>query len=206
MRLSQWRTNLLKWLNEQIRIDSYSATDPELNQTNAFLPRLEDVSYEVRDTNTVVGKGTQRFQIAKRVGRNTKYRQLPIAFYEGLHSTLSIRFVRNYADIADLQALEFVEISDPVNVVEVGEDTGEWLIFFNWAVQIEWLAEPEEDSEDPPFRLTGINLTLWRDHLEDDLRDGRDPNLSVMDFTTSLVLPEEPPVLTITDQFLTVDT
>lgn len=183
MKLSTWRTTFLSWLQAQVVVDSWSVTDPEMGNTNAFLPPLEDTTYTLRDTQ-VIGEATQRFQIAKRVPRTTKYRDIALNTYEGLHSTLSIRLVHDYRDIADLEDLTFIETPNPIGLAEVGEDTGEWLISFLWVVKITWIAEPEVGSVVKPFNFNRLNLNLYRDRLDDDLVvDGRDLDKSVLDFT-----------------------
>lgn len=206
MKLSSWRAKLLTWLNSQLVVDSYSATDPEMGKTNAFLPPLEEVSYQLRGQGEVVGTATQQFQIAKRVPRDTKYRQIPIAVYEGLHSSLSILLVHNFAAIADLEDLEFLEVSNPIGISEIGEGTGEWLVSFLWKLKIRWLAELEDGDIVTPFNFTKLNLNLWRDRLDDDLvSDGRDVDKSVLDFTLSATPLSEPDVLTSGGRMVVLD-
>lgn len=186
MRLSQWRSALLRWLQDQITVDSWSLTRPEkLGDSNGFLPPLQNVKYELEDFRTVKGHAVQEFYIFKRFPRELAYSDLPLAALEGLHSTLSIRLVHDYKDIADIYRLEFVPVEKPVSIVETGEDRGTWIIELTWSFDITWYAEPETGAVVEPFNISQLNVNLWRDGYADDTADGvSDPALRVLDYRT----------------------
>lgn len=185
MKLSTWRPSLLGWLQNRVTVDSWSLTRPEgVGETNAFLPPLRDVHYNLDSPTQVTGKATQEFYIVKRLSRKLLYASLPLAHLEGLHASLSIRLVHDYSAIADIRNLEFAQVEHPVSVTETGEEQGSWLIELAWAFEIAWDAEPEDGAVVQPFTLNRLNLNLWRDHLDDDTSNGAsDPIKRRLDFT-----------------------
>lgn len=187
MKLSQWRLSILRWLQDQITVDSWSLTRPEkIGDSNGFLPPLQNVKYELEDFRTVKGHAVQEFYIVKRFSRELAYSDLPLAALEGLHSTLAIRLVHDYKAIADIDLLEFVAVEKPVSIVETGEDRGTWIIEITWAFEITWDAEPEAGAVVEPFNISRLNVNLWRDGYSDDTTDGvSDPSLRVLDYRTS---------------------
>lgn len=186
MKLSTWRPSLYAWLQDQILVDGWTLTNPEIGKTHGFLPPLQDVSYKLENYDRVIGKGIQHISIVKRASKDTTYKDLPIDVLEGYHSTLSIRLVHDYADIAELQSLEFQQVDSPINVLEPSGDNPYWVIELMWSFEITWDATPEGDDLNQPFTLNQLNIRLWRDRL-DDLKDGKSaPNKRVLDFTFSI--------------------
>lgn len=187
-----WRTGLIKWLEEFLVVDAYSDSEPELNKTNGFIPPLTNITFKRESDNLIRATATQEVQIMHHLPAS-KYRDLPLALYESRYSTLSYHALLLASEIAPVISLEALTVDTPIQVSHYGKSE-DWLILYTWRYEVSWYVDPLVPlAED--YNITRVTLNLYNDRYEDDLKDGRDPSLSVLDFTQDMTTVSDPIVV-----------
>ena len=186
MKLSQWRGSLKTWLSKNIQIDSWLLDRPDTyTQTMGFLPPLRQISYDVLDDSLIYINATQDLIILKRFSSEYLFQDLPISTLEGLYNTLAVRLLHDYMDISDdVVSLELDTVNQPINITEVSEDQGDWLVEMTWTFRVNIRVEPEVGSLNTTYTIRSITSAVWNDSQADDLTDGvSDAEKRILDFT-----------------------
>jgi hypothetical protein len=168
MRLSTWRPGMLTWLESRVSINTYELRDPLVDsEVAAFLPPLRNIKHS-DDTNGVpTASAVQDIFLTTRYPNTIKYSQLPLALTEGAYSTLCQYLLKDFQSIADLNDAYLVEAEQPIQVTEIGDEDGDWLITTAIMLYITWTPEPEAGQEFPGYRIDQINFNLYRSALAD---------------------------------------
>lgn len=186
MKLSAWRGSFKAWLSDNIQIDSWLLDRPDTYaQTMGFLPPVRQISYEVLDDSLIYLSATQDLIILKRFSSEYLFQDLPISVLEGLYNTLAVRLLHDYMDIhEDLVSLELDTVNQPINITEVSEDQGDWLVEITWTFRVNIRVEPEVGSLNTSYTIRSIKSAVWSDSYKDDLTDGvSDSDKRILDFT-----------------------
>lgn len=186
MKLSLWRGSFKDWLSGNIQIDSWLLDRPDTyTQTMGFMPPLRQIGYEILDDNLFYLSATQDLVILKRFTSEYLFQDLPISVLEGLYNTLAVRLLHDFMDIhEDITALDLETVNQPINITEVSEDQGDWLVEMTWSFRVNIRVEPETGTLNQSYTINTITSAVWNDSYSDDLTDGvSDTDKRILDFT-----------------------
>lgn len=180
MRLSQWRPSFLAYLNQYVDFSGgFGLSVPEAYGVFVgHVPPLFRVSYSTHPPDSAIGYGEQWWFLLARYPYSTAYKDLPIALLEGLHCSLTLRFLWSWGRILDatarpdwnhqqplLNSLELLTPEYPVQVKEDSYENRDWLVQLTWKARLMWNAEPENPI--PSVLLTNLDLDVYRSTLRD---------------------------------------
>ena len=138
MLISLWRTNLKIWLTRYLVIDTWELRNPtEYNKTNGFLPPLQSI----HNLTDAIGTCTanQDIYLTTRFRGDILYDQLPLGRLEQLYSMVGLSLIREYAGIAPLLDFQMVPVTDSIQVIEYGDNLGDWLVTLVFSMDISWI-------------------------------------------------------------------
>ncbi|MBW4558458.1 MAG: hypothetical protein KME59_21535 [Trichormus sp. ATA11-4-KO1] len=170
MRLSTWRQSIVDWVAQKVQIDTYELRNPEVvGETAGFFPPLRNIKHYdggEESEGQPTAQATQEIYITTRYPRDTPYAELPLATTEGVYSSLCQGLLKDAQGIADLIDLWINPSDQPIQVSEVGDDYGDWLVTMVIYVVIKWLPEPEPGFGFSGYTINKIAFNLYRAKLD----------------------------------------
>lgn len=169
MRLSTWRSAIINWIANKVTINTYELRIPEVvGETAGFFPPLRNIKhFDGGEDGTPTAQATQEIYITTRFSRDLQYSELPLQTVEGIYSSLCQDLLKDAQAIAGLLDLWVNPSEQPIQVSEVGDDYGDWLITMAIYVVIKWQPEPEPGFGFPGYLVNKINLALYRANIGD---------------------------------------
>lgn len=165
MKISEWHPAFKRYVERYVVVTTWEVERPlNYNVSTGFIPPLFGVHY-FKNNDTIMGTGQQGFGVQYRLPRNMNYVDIPVQYYQGIHSTLAIHMVSEWREIADIQSLQMVSNS-PVQVEEMGDAKSDWLITILWQANIQWIAELEAPVL-PRYSFDRIDLAIRRANVLD---------------------------------------
>lgn len=138
MLISQWRSGLRAWLNQYLVIATWELRNPtEYNSTNGFLPPLQSIVSNSDALGTC--SANQDIYLTTRFRGDVKYDQLPLGQLEQLYAMVGRGLIAGYAGIAPLADFDLLPVVDSIQIVEYGDDLGDWLVTLVFSMQILWV-------------------------------------------------------------------
>lgn len=168
MTLSQWRSGLTAWLNNQIVIDTWELRNPLVYGTNnGFIAPLQGLTY--LDDTQGTAQATQDIYITSLYSEDTLYHQLPLGSIEQEYLMLCRKLSLQYREVADLQELQVIPVEDAIQVTEYGDNLADWLITRVLSLRLTWIPvvtplPGEIPLNDPPV-ITSITNGLYNERL-----------------------------------------
>lgn len=167
MKISTWRNAFKLFVARLIpEIDAWEAEKPSNTaQVTAFMPPLTNIRYYLAN-GLVYGNAIQAFGVVYRLPKSYKYNDLPIQSYEAVHANFSIHLATEWREIAELTELQLMSVN-PIQVQEMGDTRGDWIISIIWQANITWIAELEIPVL-PAYDIREVNVAIHRALAQDN--------------------------------------
>ena len=176
MLISLWRTNLKQWLTRYMVIDTWELRNPvEYNKTNGFIPPLQAIHNLADSIGTCTAN--QDIYLTTRFRGDILYDQLPLGQLEQLYSMVGQGLIREYAGIAPLLDFQMLPVADSIQVIEYGDNLGDWLITLVFSMNITWIPTVTLLPGDDRLIKTAIDridIGLFTTHIFDKDKQGKD--------------------------------
>ena len=161
MKTSLWRPGIKAFLLKYLTVSTWELDYPiQAGETVGILPPITNVNI-YRNGASVMQSATQVVELISRIDGTLRYDNLPISFYEGIHTTLSYRLLMEFGDIADIFQLQLHTIN-PISIAERDDARGDWFIRLQWSMSVQWVAELETGTPGVPYNFTQILVGLKR--------------------------------------------
>jgi len=161
MKTSLWRQGIKAFLLKYLSVSTWELDYPiQAGETVGILPPITNVNI-YKNGATVMQSATQVVELISRIDGTLRYDNLPISFYEGIHTTLSYRLLTEFADIADIFQLQLQSLN-PISIAERDDARGDWFIRVQWSMSVQWVAELEVGTPGLPFNFTQILVGIKR--------------------------------------------
>lgn len=172
MKLSTWRPGLVAWLSSKIHIDTWELRIPEVvGEVACFIPPLRGIKHYIGETGNKLAEADQEIFLSYRFSRELPYASLPLNLIEGIYSSICQEILADHqsiADTLDVDSGNFLHSELPIQVSEVGDNYGDWLVTINLHLSIKWI--PEYDIIDfgfPGYYINHVGIKVYRGKLQD---------------------------------------
>ena len=196
MKISEYYQKLKTLIEEIVVITDWTLSLPQLpGESNAFIAPLTNVYYYKNNSTNTYASGTQEVILTYVVDNDIPYHSINMGFFQGIYNDVTMRLMlaTERLDVMNIQnnAGLGVELS------EMTEGMGYWLVTMRFNITIQWVAEYETYQEER-YNIDRINSSLFRSKVSEDklshLEKILDTNLEPFTLPEPIPEPEPEPI------------
>jgi hypothetical protein len=179
MSISEIRTSIRTWLNENVRIDKWDLDYPENQKVliaNVYHPANSAIEDPIGNFSLIKWNGNQpvvkttfRYYLIYRFNGNCSRHQLPVATYEDFKEWILFQFLTQKVCLGNVvKEVAIPEDDNPLIISKVQGEDSDWLLIISLPLEITFISNPInpfEDTDQETIRVKKIQIDIWKSEI-----------------------------------------